>query len=107
MPVIEAMACGTPVVSSNAACLPEITGNAALLANPLKADEMASALIALSQNEGLRRQKAEAGLHNAKRFSWRQTAAHMMNIYEAVYAHANSQQKQSGFLNKHVFATRD
>ena len=107
MPVIEAMACGTPVVSSNAACLPEITGNAALLANPLKADEMASALIALSQNEALRRQKAEAGLRNAKRFSWRQTAAHMMNIYEAVYAHANSHEKQSGFLNKHVFATRD
>lgn len=107
MPVIEAMACGTPVVSSNAACLPEIAGNAAILANPLKADEMASALLTLSESDELCRQKIEAGLRNARRFSWRQTAENMMSIYEAVYAQARSRQKHSRFLSRQVFATRD
>lgn len=107
MPVIEAMACGAPVVSSNASCLPEICGNAAMLANPLKADEMASALMTLSQNDTIRQQKIEAGLRNAKRFSWRSTAENVMSIYEAVYAQARAINKQPGMLNKHIFATRD
>ena len=107
MPVIEAMACGTPVVSSNASCLPEIAGNAAMLANPLKTDELASALVTLSENDAMRRQKTDAGLRNAKRFSWRSTAESVMSIYEAVYAQAHSREKQSGFLNKHVLATRE
>jgi len=107
MPVIEAMACGTPVVSSNASCLPEIAGNAAMLANPLKADEMAAALLTMSQDDNLRRRKIEAGLRNARRFSWGQTAQDIMGIYEVVYSQAHAIQKQPRFLNKQVFATRD
>lgn len=107
MPVIEAMACGAPVVSSNASCLPEIAGNAAMLANPLKADEMATAILTILQDSELRRKKIEAGIWNAKRFSWGQTAKNIMGIYEAVYIEANATQKQPRFLDKQVFATRD
>lgn len=107
MPLIEAMACGTPVVSSNAACLPEIAGNGAMLANPLKADEMASAMLTLLQNNELRHKKVEAGLRNARRFSWRRSAETTMRIYEAVYVQAHAPQKQAGSFNKHVLAARD
>lgn len=107
MPVIEAMACSTPVVSSNATCLPEIAGNAAMLANPLKVDEIAAALLTMSQDHNLRRRKIEAGLRNARRFSWSQTAQDIMGIYEVVYSQAHAIQKQPGFLDKQVFATRD
>ena len=107
MPLIEAMACGTPVVSSNAACLPEIAGNAAILANPLKADEMASAILTLLHNSDLRNKKIEAGFRNARRFSWRRSAETIMKIYEAVYVQAAASQKEARPFNKHVLAARD
>src|SRR5688500_4096998 len=59
MPLIEAMACGSPVISSDTSCLPEIAGNAAVLVNPLKADELAAAIVSLSSNDELRRKKIE------------------------------------------------
>ena len=82
-------------------------GNAALLSNPLKADEMASALSTLAGNEAIRRQKIDAGLRNAQRFSWRSTAENILSLYEAVYAQERTREKHSGFLNKHALATRD
>ena len=107
MPLIEAMACGSPVITSATSCMPEIAGTAAILINPLKADEIATSIQALSSNDELRRKKIEAGLVNAKRFSWRHTAEGVLNLYEVVYAQTRALQKEPGFLNKHVFATRD
>ena len=105
MPLIEAMACGTPVISSDTSCLPEIAGNAAVLVNPLKADELTAAIVSLSSNDELRRKKIEAGYFNAKRFSWNRAAESVLTIYETVYAVAS--QKQPRFMHKHVLATRD
>lgn len=105
MPLIEAMACGSPVISSDTSCLPEIAGNAAVLVNPLKADELAAAIVSLSSNDDLRRKKIEAGYFNAKRFSWNRAAESVLTIYETVYAVAS--QKQPRFMHKHVLATRD
>ena len=107
MPLIEAMACGTPVVCSNATCLPEIAGNAAVLANPLKADEMAHALLSLTTDEELRSKKIESGFRNARRFNWTQAAEHILGIYEAIYFEAHSSEKVPGTFEKHVFAARD
>ena len=105
MPVIEAMACGSPVITSDASCLPEIAGNAAVLVNPLKVDEIAGAMATLSTNEELRKKKIAAGYFNARRFSWKRAAESVLGIYESVYAEAS--QKQPGLFHKHVFATRD
>ena len=105
MPLIEAMACGSPVISSDTSCLPEIAGNAAVLVNPLKADELTAAIVSLSSNDELRRKKIEAGYFNAKRFSWNRAAESVLTIYETVYAVAS--QKQPRFMHKHVLATRD
>lgn len=103
MPMIEAMACGAPVISSDTSCLPEIAGNAALLVNPLKTDDLAAAITTLSSSDQLRRLKIEAGFANAGRFSWRRAAESVLGIYEAVYA--DSTQKQPGLFHKQVFAT--
>jgi glycosyltransferase involved in cell wall biosynthesis len=107
MPLIEAMACGAPVVTSDTSCLPEIAGNAAVFANPLKAEDIASGIIRLASDEALRTKKIQAGMLNAKRFSWKQTAESVLHLYEAVYAEARARQKAPGFFHRHVFATRD
>lgn len=105
MPMIEAMACGAPVITSDTSCLPEIAGNAAVLVNPLRSEEMATAMATLVTNEDLRRKKIQAGFLNARRFSWKRSAESVLSIYEAVYAEAT--QKAPGFLHKHVLVTRD
>lgn len=106
MPLAEAMACGAPVVTSNISCLPEIAGNAAVLTDPLKAEEIASGIFALATNEELRQKKIQMGLHNAKRFSWQRAAERVLGLYEAVFSEAQAMQKQTGFFQKYVFAPR-
>ena len=107
MPMIEAMACGTPVIASNATSLPEIAGNAAVLADPLKAAEIASCITNLVEKEDLLKNKREAGFINARRFSWKQSAETLLQLYEAVYIEATSPAKEPRFVNKHAFVTRD
>ena len=85
MPLVEAMACGTPVITSNTSCLPEVAGNAAVLIDPLSVDSIADSIIALSENENLRLEKITDGLVNAKRFSWDKTADQVFEVYEQVY----------------------
>ena len=107
MPVIEAMACGAPVVSSSATCLPEIAGNAAILANPLKADEIAAGILALTTDESLRSRKIAQGYENATRFNWKSTAESVLNLYEAVLSEVPVTRKHPGFFHKYVFLARD
>ena len=106
MPVVEAMACGTPVITSKTTCLPEIAGNAALLTDPYNTNNMATAILALSTNEELRREKIEAGLGNVKRFSWKLAAEKILSVYEGVYQQEKSRKKLPGFFLKHIFAVR-
>lgn len=107
MPIVEAMACGTPVITSRISCMPEIAGQAAILTDPFKPGEIAEAIRRLTAKEELRREKIEAGLINAKRFSWKRSAEKILDLYEVVYQEAKHFQKEPGFLNKHVFAARD
>ena len=75
LPVLEAMACGTPVITSNLASLPEITSNAAILIDPYRTEEITAAMESIAQDSQLRSQLRYLGLHQAKLFSWNQTAA--------------------------------
>ena len=75
LPPLEAMACGTPVITSNTTSLPEVVGDAGLLVNPMDVEEIAHAIQSLAQNNVLREQLREKGLQRAKLFSWEKTAA--------------------------------
>ncbi len=76
LPALEAMACGTPVVTSNRSSLPEVVGDAALLVDPTQPASLVRALDQLS-NEGVRQDLIARGLKHAQKFSWRHTAEAM------------------------------
>jgi glycosyltransferase involved in cell wall biosynthesis len=107
MPVVEAMACGAPVITSRISSMPEIAGNAAILIDPFNADEIAEAMLTLSLNEELRKSRIKAGLLNARRFSWHKSAQQVLQLYETVYQQAKREQKERCSLYKYVFASRE
>jgi len=82
LPVLEAMACGTPVVCSNTSSLPEIVGQAALTFDPLDVEEMAAKIEQVLRNEALREEMREKGLRQAARFSWERTAQETLKVYK-------------------------
>nr|MBC7244955.1 glycosyltransferase family 4 protein [Chloroflexota bacterium] len=86
LPPLEAMACGTPVIVSNASSLPEVVGNAALLVDPHNPDEWANALSLLCNNAQLRFDLASRGPEQAQQFSWSRMARETIQIYRAVLA---------------------
>lgn len=87
LPVLEAMACGTPVLTSDTTSIPEVVGNAALLVDPLSVNEIAEAMLALQESESLRQQLRADGLKRVKSYSWKETARKTWNLLlgEAVY----------------------
>jgi glycosyltransferase involved in cell wall biosynthesis len=82
LPVLEAMACGTPVIASNLSSLPEVAGDAALLVNPYSVGEIAEAMQAVATNSQLRSNLKTASLARADRFSWDQTGKATANILQ-------------------------
>ena len=70
IPVVEAMKCGTPVITSTATSLPEISGDAALLCNPADPKEIAEAMIKIASDPKLASSMSERGLRNVDRFTW-------------------------------------
>jgi len=86
IPVIEAMACGTPVVTTPVSSLPEAGGGAALYVEPGDADALAEALEQAIGNEALRARLRTAGLAQAQRFTWEAAAAQLLAAYRAVVA---------------------
>ena len=89
LPVLEAMACGTPVICSNTSSLPEVAGDpsagagpsAALLVDPMDTAALADALRLVLTDDGLRAELRRRGLARAARFTWQQTAAATLAIY--------------------------
>jgi glycosyltransferase involved in cell wall biosynthesis len=75
MPILEAMACGTPVVCSNVSSMPEVAGDAALLCDPYNEEEMSLAIERMLIDAALRQQCAERGLARCREYSWSRTAA--------------------------------
>ena len=84
IPLLEAMACGTPVITSNTSSMPEIGGEKAILINPENAEEIADMLIRLETDETFYQQQKEWGKERAKLFSWRNTAQQLLKLYEDI-----------------------
>lgn len=80
-PVVQAMASGTPVVTSNTSCLPEIAGDAALLVDPRSPPEIAGAVTRLLESESLRRELAERGRRRAEMFKWETCAVKTLDLF--------------------------
>ncbi len=88
LPVLEAMACGIPVVTSSSSSLPEVAGDAAVLADPHDSRSFAAEVGALLRDPERRQRLASAGLRRAGELSWRRTAERTLEIYESVCAGA-------------------
>lgn len=73
LPVLEAMACGTPVITSNISSLPEVAGDAAILINPYNPGEITAAMTTIINDSETRKQLVEKGLKRANQFSWEKT----------------------------------
>jgi glycosyltransferase involved in cell wall biosynthesis len=84
LPLLESMACGTPVVSSDAASLPELGGDAARYFDPLDVEDMAATLIQVWRDAELRKHMTQQGLERAAHFSWQRAARETIDVYEKV-----------------------
>jgi len=84
LPILEAMACGAPVVSSGASSLPEVGGDAALYADPHDADEFTAQVTRVLHDRALRTRMVEEGLRRARQFSWRRAAEETLAVYREV-----------------------
>jgi glycosyltransferase involved in cell wall biosynthesis len=82
LPILEAFACETPVVTSTASSLPEVAGDAALLVPPTDVDALSAALQRALQDAALRRQLVAAGLERVKQFSWQKSARQLLGHYQ-------------------------
>ncbi|GAK51728.1 mannosyltransferase B [Candidatus Moduliflexus flocculans] len=82
LPPLEAMACGTPVMTCNNTSLPEVVGDAAIFVDPLNIAEMADAMRLLLNDGSLRQNLSEKGIRRASAFSWKRTAQETLAVYQ-------------------------
>jgi glycosyltransferase involved in cell wall biosynthesis len=83
-PIMEAMASGCPVITSNATACAEIAGNAALLVNPRSVEEIANAMKQLIANAGLRQSLRHRGIERAKQFTWAKSAEEHLAVFQKI-----------------------
>lgn len=84
IPILEAMSCGTPVITSNVFAMPETAGDAALLIDPNNPDEMADAMCRIANDPELAKQMVEKGKNQSARFTWKKMAQDYLKIYNEV-----------------------
>lgn len=84
IPMLESMACGTPIIAGNTSAMPEIAGEGALLANPLDEKDIARKILLLEENDTFYRQQVDYGLERVKLFSWKKSAEALLEIYESM-----------------------
>jgi glycosyltransferase involved in cell wall biosynthesis len=84
IPMLEAMACGVPVITSNTSSMPEIAGDAAAIIDPFKYQEITEALVNLTTNQDLRTQLINKGLERSKLFTWKRMAEEVLLIYKEI-----------------------
>lgn len=82
LPILEAMACGTPVITSTTSSMPEIAGNAARLVDPFNFKEISLAMNNILTNDSLQKKYKEKGIERAKAFTWKASAEKLLGIYE-------------------------
>jgi len=90
IPMLEAMRCGVPVITSNTSSMPEVSGDAAYIVDPYKPEEITDAIIDLLGNEKLRDELVEKGYKQSQKFSWKNMAIDVLKLYEEVYKNHHS-----------------
>jgi len=85
-PVIEGMACGTPVITSNVSSLPEVAGDAAIMVDPYDIDAITDAIQRVLDDNTLRDRMIQAGFEQASKFTWEKSARQLHEIYMQVLA---------------------
>lgn len=93
LPPLEAMASGTPVVTSNTSSLPEVVGDAALMVSPYDADQLAETLNQIIRNQALRQKLKAKGLEQVKNFNWYRVARNVLGVYYEIYNHSREGQE--------------
>jgi glycosyltransferase involved in cell wall biosynthesis len=84
MPILEAMACGAPVITSRTTGLAEVAGDAAILVEPSDARELAEAMVKVLESSSLRESLKAKGLVRVKQYSWHQAAAKTLELYSSL-----------------------
>src|SRR5262249_35570767 len=84
LPVLEAMGCGVPVITSNTSALPEVAGDAALLVDPGDVEGMAAAMASILDSASLRERLRQQGFVRAQSFSWETTARKTLDLYRVL-----------------------
>lgn len=92
IPILEAMRCGTPVITSNISSMPKVAADAAICVNPLDVSAIAAAMKRLAQQPDLRMDLISRGLRRANMFSWNRTAEQTLSVYHEVYSNAATRQ---------------
>jgi glycosyltransferase involved in cell wall biosynthesis len=85
IPLLEAMACGTPLSASNVSSIPEVVGGAALLFDPYNINEMANVIDRAITDKDLRQKLVQRGFERIKKYSWENTAKEVLGVFEEVY----------------------
>ncbi len=84
MPILEAMSCGCPVITSNVTACPEVAGDAALLVNPYSVEEIREAMERIIDDKHLREELSEKGIERAKQFTWEKSAQKHLEVFRKV-----------------------
>jgi glycosyltransferase involved in cell wall biosynthesis len=94
LPVLEAMACGCPVIASNVSSLPEVVGEAGTLVDPYDVDALAQAISTVLQADGLKREMSRKGIAQAQKFSWEKAGAELLAVCREVAEKASKLKSQ-------------
>lgn len=86
LPILEAMACGAPVITSNISSLPEVAGDAAVLVDPVDAAAIRDAIALVESDAALREQLIKQGYRQTEKFSWQRSAAQLLSVYRRLLA---------------------
>jgi glycosyltransferase involved in cell wall biosynthesis len=89
LPPLEAMACGTPVITSSTGAIPEVVGNAAYLINPRKGEDLKEAITKLLNDQSLKNELIRCGLERVKVLSWQKMAQTTLSIYQSIVKNEN------------------